>query len=108
MAPERASPFPSRWEASAKAIRNVDFSPAHSDGVLFSCDESGACKLWSVDRGEEIAQLTAPPGLPRGTRGRRCGAGRRAGSRACAHRRRCMAQGGRGVTVGCTDRLAER
>lgn len=54
--------FACRWEASTKAIRNVDFSPAHSDGVLFSCDEGGACKLWSVDNGEEIAQLAAPPG----------------------------------------------
>jgi hypothetical protein len=51
-----------RWEASAKAIRNVDFSPAHNDGVLFSCDEAGACKLWSADSGAEVAQLQPPPG----------------------------------------------
>ncbi|KAL4422678.1 hypothetical protein ABPG75_008875 [Micractinium tetrahymenae] len=56
-----------RWEASSKAIRNVDFSQAHSDGVLFSCDEGGACKLWSVDSGAEIAQLAAPPDMPRAT-----------------------------------------
>jgi hypothetical protein len=51
-----------RWEASGKAIRNIDFSPAHSDGVLFSCDEAGACKLWSADSGAEVAQLQPPPG----------------------------------------------
>lgn len=56
-----------RWEASPKAIRNVDFSPAHSDGVLISCDEGGACKLWSADSGEEIAQLAAPADMPRAT-----------------------------------------
>lgn len=51
-----------RWQASDKAVRNVDFSPAHNDGVLFSCDEAGACRLWDAAAGEEIAQLAPPPG----------------------------------------------
>ena len=51
-----------RWQASDKAIRNVDYSAAHSDGVLFACDEGGACKLWAADSGEHIATLEAPPG----------------------------------------------
>jgi WD40 repeat protein len=58
------SPHPSlcRWQASAKAVRNVDFSGAHSDGVLFTCDEAGACRLWDAANGDEIAQLEVPPG----------------------------------------------
>lgn len=56
-----------RWQASEKAIRNVDFSAAHSDGVVASVDESGACKLWSVASGELVAQLQPPPELPRAT-----------------------------------------
>ena len=50
-----------RWEASPKPIRNVDFSPAHGDGVLLACDEGGACRLWDLE-GHEIAQLAAPAG----------------------------------------------
>lgn len=40
----------------------MDFSPAHGDGVLFSCDEAGACRLWNAGTGEEIAQLAPPQG----------------------------------------------
>lgn len=58
-----ALPAP-RWEASQKAIRNVDFSAAHADGVLISCDEAGACRLWAADNGELIAELQSPPGVP--------------------------------------------
>ncbi|KAL4852880.1 SEC12-like protein 2 [Chlorella vulgaris] len=54
-----------RWQASAKAVRNVDFSGAHSDGVLFTCDEAGACRLWDAATGDEIAQLEVPPEMPR-------------------------------------------
>lgn len=56
-----------RWEASQKAIRNVDFSAAHADGVLISCDEAGACRLWAADNGELIAELQAPPGVLAGS-----------------------------------------
>lgn len=56
-----------RWEASQKAIRNVDFSAAHADGVLISCDEAGACRLWVADNGELIAELQSPPDMPRAT-----------------------------------------
>lgn len=51
-----------RWQASEKPIRNVDFSTAHSDGVLFTCDEAGACKLWDAHSGAEITQLQPPAG----------------------------------------------
>jgi WD40 repeat protein len=56
-----------RWQASPKGLRNVDFSAAHSDGVVASVDESGACKLWDVASGEMVAQLHPPPHLPRAT-----------------------------------------
>ena len=54
------------WQASpSKAIRNVDFSGAHSDGVVFTVDESGACKVWDASSGEEVAQLQLPADMPR-------------------------------------------
>lgn len=56
-----------RWKASEKAVRNVDFSAAHSDGVLCTVDESGACKLWHVTGGELVTQLQPPEDLPRAT-----------------------------------------
>lgn len=63
--PRTSSALPApRWEASQKAIRNVDFSAAHADGVLISCDEAGACRLWVADNGELIAELQSPPGVP--------------------------------------------
>ncbi len=40
----------------------MDFSAAHADGVLISCDEAGACRLWAADSGELIAELQAPAG----------------------------------------------
>ena len=56
-----------RWQASEKSIRNVDFSAAHSDGVVATVDESGACKLWDAAAGDLVAQLQPPPELPRAT-----------------------------------------
>lgn len=56
-----------RWQASEKGIRNVDFSAAHSDGVLASVDESGECKLWDVASGALVMKLQPPPDLPRAT-----------------------------------------
>jgi len=56
-----------KWHASEKAIRNVDFSSAHNDGVVASVDESGACKLWNSTTGELIVQLLPPADLPRAT-----------------------------------------
>eukprot|EP00887_Chlorella_sp_A99_P000209 scaffold13.g209.t1 len=56
-----------RWQASERPIRNVDFSAAHGDGVLFTCDETGACKLWDAATGDEITQLQPPQDLPRAT-----------------------------------------
>jgi len=55
-----------KWKASEKAIRNLDFSVAHSDGVVVSTDESGACKLWNVASGDLVTQLQLPAELPRG------------------------------------------
>jgi len=54
-----------KWIASEKAIRNVDFSSAHNDGVIVSTDESGACKLWDIASGELVTQLQPPAELPR-------------------------------------------
>lgn len=53
---------PSLCQASEKPIRNVDFSAAHSDGLLFTCDEAGICKLWNATSGAEVAQLQPPAG----------------------------------------------
>lgn len=58
------APTHTRWEASTKAIRSVDFSAAHADGVLAACDEGGACRLWSAHSGELIAELQPPQGGP--------------------------------------------
>lgn len=54
-----------KWKASEKAIRNIDFSFAHNDGVVVSTDESGACKLWDIASGELVTQLQPPAELPR-------------------------------------------
>ena len=56
-----------KWSASEKGLRNLDFSAAHSDGVVASVDESGACKLWDVSSGGMVAQLQPPADLPRAT-----------------------------------------
>jgi prolactin regulatory element-binding protein len=56
-----------RWQPSTKAVRNVDFSAAHADGVLAAVDESGACVLWDVASGEEVGRLQPPNDLPRAT-----------------------------------------
>lgn len=56
-----------RWKASEKAIRNLDFSYHHDDGILSSVDESGACILWLVAEAEAISRLQPPPDLPRAT-----------------------------------------
>lgn len=54
-----------RWQASEKPLRNLDFSAAHSDGVVCSVDEAGACRLWDVKSGELVAHLQAPAGAAR-------------------------------------------
>ena len=55
------------WKVSEKAVRNVDFSAVHNDGVLSSVDESGACKFWGLGDGELVWELHAPADLPRAT-----------------------------------------
>lgn len=56
------------WQASPdKAIRFVDFSDPHGNGILFTTDESGAACLWNTDDGEKVTQLSAPEDMPRAT-----------------------------------------
>ena len=43
-----------------RAVRNIDFSSAHNDGVLFVVDDSGKCSLWSTDKLEYMSNLTGP------------------------------------------------
>jgi hypothetical protein len=66
----------SQWQASPKAIRNVDFSAPHGDRVIAAVDESGGCTLWAVDTAEAVARLEPPAGEHRA--GIREGAGGRA------------------------------
>ena len=56
-----------RWQGSQKAIRNLDFSSAHADGVIAAVDESGSCILWNVSDGEMLTQLSPPSAFPRAT-----------------------------------------
>lgn len=56
-----------KWTVGEKAIRNIDFSKAHSDGILVTVDESGACQLWETrgGGGSEVARLSPPSDMPR-------------------------------------------
>jgi prolactin regulatory element-binding protein len=56
-----------KWTVGEKAIRNIDFSKAHSDGILVTVDESGACQLWETRAGggTEVARLSPPVDMPR-------------------------------------------
>lgn len=56
-----------RWQASKKAIRNLDFSSAHSDCVIAAVDESGSCILYNVSDGQVLTQLSPPSSFPRAT-----------------------------------------
>ncbi|KAK9832796.1 hypothetical protein WJX81_001956 [Elliptochloris bilobata] len=56
----------------AVAFRDLDFSPAHSDKVLATTSEDGACVLWAWDAGVRAEQLELPPGLARGGAFARC------------------------------------
>lgn len=54
------------WKVSSeKAVRNIAFSTGHSDGIVITVDESGACQLWETDKGIEIARLSTPAEMPR-------------------------------------------
>jgi len=56
-----------RLEASIKEIRNVDFSKAHSDGILCIVDDSGKCTLWNVDEKARVLEISTPSDMPRGS-----------------------------------------
>lgn len=43
-----------------RAVRNIDFSSAHNDGVLFVVDDNGKCCLWSTDKLEYMSNMTGP------------------------------------------------
>jgi len=43
-----------------RAIRNIDFSSAHNDGILFVVDDNGKCSLWSTDKLEYMSDMTGP------------------------------------------------
>lgn len=48
-----------------KGVRNVDFSPAHNNGILIAVDESGSCSLWNLEDGRHMCNLEKPSNLPR-------------------------------------------
>ena len=48
-----------------KAVRNVDFSSAHSDGIVLAADESGSCSLWNMEDMQMLCLLEKPSDIPR-------------------------------------------
>ena len=46
------------------ALRDVDFSPAHRNRILAATAEDGTGALWHWERGQPVASLELPPGLP--------------------------------------------
>ena len=50
---------------TTKGLRNVDFSVAHDDRLLFACDEWGSCFVYDVETLKVVGELGKPDGMGR-------------------------------------------